>query len=346
MKKQLLIVSLFVSGLASAQGTMTQANEPAIGATQSMYLCDSSVTAYSNENGNAAIWDYSQILGSPGQMRTISIVDPSTSAYASDFPGATKAIEVENFLTTFWTSSATERTSNGYVFEEPTFGTVKAMFDDNPQTLVSYPFAFSNSVSDLYEGTLSFDFNGFPQTPDALGTSFATIDGIGTLKLNAATTLTNVIRYKMVDTLRATIALLSQDIEVVRVQYEYYNDQIGMPLFTHSVIVIQNQGSTTPLTQFSMVLSSVQPDEFLGTNKLESFQFGVYPNPVTESFSIQGNFTGEFTAEILDQTGKVVQSVENGFAGKAIETSNLKSGIYFVKVNSNEGTATQKFVKK
>lgn len=346
MKKQLLFVSILFAGSTFAQ-TLTQANEPQIGDAASMFLCDSNVTNMENVTGAGVTWDYSGILAIPGEMRTIEIIDPATSQYASDFPGATKAVSLEGFLTNFWISSASDRRSNGFVFEEPSFGVVKATFDDDDQILATYPFALNGTANDVYEGTLAFEFSGIPQSPDALGVSLGKIDGSGTLKLNAATTITDVVRYVLIDTLRASINIgLPLDIELVRAQYEYYGPDGGLPLFIHSSALIQNQGAATPLTAFTVVLSSVEPDGSLSTSKIPTVEFAIYPNPVNDVLMLKGNFTQATSVQILDQTGKLVQTIENYIPGTAISTSDLNAGIYLVQVATNEGISTQKFVKK
>lgn len=346
MKKSLLVVTLFSASLSMAQGSLTQANEPEIGASAAMFLCDSNVTDYAAITGNGVTWDYSTILGLPGEMRTIEVIDPVNSPYSADFPTANKAIVLEGFLTNFWLSSATDRRSSGFVFEEPSFGVVKGVFDDDDQLLATYPFALNGYENDLYQGTLSFEFLGIPQSPDATGKSYARIDGEGTLKLNATTTLNNVIRYVLIDTLHASVNIgLPLDIELIRTQYEYYTAQGGLPVFLHSSAVIQQQSAATPLTSFVVVLSSVEPDGFLAVNNKEQVRFNMYPNPANDAVAIQGSFE---TADVVvfDQTGKVVLHQASFAAGNNVAIDALKTGIYMVQVTTEQGTAIQKLVKR
>lgn len=346
MKKSLLLVSVISTSLSFAQGSLTQANEPAIGTSASLFMCDSNVTDFAGVTGNGVTWDYSTILGIPGEMRTIEIIDPSDSPYASDFPNANKAVVLEGFLTNFWTSAASDRRSSGFVFEEPSFGVVKGVFDDDDQLLATYPFALSDYENDLYAGTLYFEFSGIPQSPDATGKSYAKIDGEGTLKLNATTTLNNVIRYVLIDTLHASINLgLPLDIELIRTQYEYYTAQGGLPVFLHSSAVIQQQGAANPLTSFVVVLSSVEPDGYLSIQDKNTVDFQVYPNPANNDVVIKGDFQSASVA-IFDQTGKIV--LENGSlsTGQALSIEHLKAGIYSLQVTTENGKAVQKLVKK
>lgn len=343
MKKKLLFAGLLLSSISFGQG-LTQANEPAIGASSSMFLCDSFATNYANVTGNGVTWDYSTIGYFPGEMRTISIIDPATTPNAGDFSGATKAVSIENFLTTYWTSTATERSSSGFVFNEPTFGEVKAVFSVDPQKLATYEFSLNDELSDAFAGTLSFNFSGAPLNPDATGTSYATIDGKGTLKLNATTTLTDVIRCLTIDTLNTTVPIIG-DIQLIRAQYEYYHFATGnLPVFTHTTAKLTAPGATDPLTEFTVVLNSVEPSNIVGISEKAGVAFSVFPNPAKDQLTVSGDFNNS-AAQIVDQTGKTVQEISNLTSGSTIEINGLEKGIYFLVLTSNGTKSIQKFAK-
>lgn len=343
MKKKLLFASLLLAGTSFGQG-LTQANEPTIGTSVDLFLCDSFATNYANITGTGVTWDYSNIGGFAGELRTLTIVDPTTTTNTADFPSATKAVVVENFLTTYWSSTATERNSPGFVFNEPTFGEVKAIFNTDPQKLANYEFVYNDELNDIFAGSLYFSFSGLPQNPDATGTSFSKIDGEGTLKLNATTTLTGVIRCVTIDTLNTTVPLVG-DIQLIRAQYEYYKLSAGnMPVFTHTSAKIVGTGSTNPLTEFTVVLSAVQPDYYVSINETEKINFSIFPNPVKESLTIKGDFNGA-KARIIDQTGKTVQTIESVTTGMSIQLNDIQKGIYFLELTVNGISKVEKFAK-
>ena len=62
----------------------------------------------------------------------------------------------------------------------------------------------------------------------------------------------------------------------------------------------------------------------------------VYPNPVKDVLTIEGNYT---SVDIYDVFGKLVLSAE---AKQTINVSSLSSGVYMLKINTKQGTATQK----
>lgn len=81
----------------------------------------------------------------------------------------------------------------------------------------------------------------------------------------------------------------------------------------------------------------------------QDFDFGtyftLYPNPAKNVLNIQSKQGLEVNSiEIYNQLGQVVMAVTNSV--NAIDVSNLASGTYFVKVNTEKGSANAKFVKE
>ena len=72
--------------------------------------------------------------------------------------------------------------------------------------------------------------------------------------------------------------------------------------------------------------------------------FNIYPNPVNDKLYIETQ-TQTLTVEIYDVYGRQ-QSMVNGQQSTVIDVTNLNSGIYFVKVVTENGETVQRFVKK
>ena len=101
-----------ISNLVNAQ--LTQLNEPIIGNSINMYVCDSNATSLSSITGNGITWDYSTIGAYPSKFKTIEVVDPTSTAQSSEFPTSTKATKIQNFITSYWTSTSNKRESQGF----------------------------------------------------------------------------------------------------------------------------------------------------------------------------------------------------------------------------------------
>lgn len=345
MKKQILLLFSTIPFINFGQ-SMDQSNEPTVGQNNQLFMCDSLTDPLNSVSGSGVIWDYSQIAGFSGQTKVIEIVDPATTTDAASFPTSTKAFSIQGSITNYFNSSTTERISQGFVFQEPSFGTVLATFDTDAQTTVQYPFANGDAFEDAFAGQLSFTFNGIPQNPTCTGNSYASIDGSGTLKLPSSTNLNNVIRYKIVDTLFTQVVfVVPLDIELIRTQYEYYDYANGnLPVFIHSSVIIQQAGATTPLLEQSVVLSAVEPTNFVGLSNTDDASIKLFPNPSNGNFIFTNNLNSNSTITILDQSGRVVYEKEINANSAYIDLDNLKSGSYIAKINTENKTYQTRIV--
>lgn len=89
---------------------------------------------------------------------------------------------------------------------------------------------------------------------------------------------------------------------------------------------------------------------FLATNEIRvndenSAEIKVYPNPVSDSFSIKlsKNFKAE-EVKIFDTTGRLIRSAS--YQNDKVYVSDLPSGIYFIKIKTNQGDYISKIIKK
>jgi DNA-directed RNA polymerase alpha subunit len=74
--------------------------------------------------------------------------------------------------------------------------------------------------------------------------------------------------------------------------------------------------------------------------------FNVYPNPVNDKLYIETlTQTQTLTVEIYDVYGRQ-QSMVNGQQSTVIDVTSLNSGVYFVKVVTENGEAVRRFIKK
>ncbi len=82
-----------------------------------------------------------------------------------------------------------------------------------------------------------------------------------------------------------------------------------------------------------------------GTLKHNSFSIGIHPNPANTAFEITTNAVADYQISITDITGRVVLTVDINQGNKAnLDVSQLQNGIYFVQVNGNGHTTTQKII--
>lgn len=334
MKLNLLLATSLITG--AAFGQFSDSNIPVIGTSTTMYILDSNAVDFAAMTGSAQTWDYSTTPGIYGETKVVSVVAPSSTAYSGDYPSSEFAIDIPGFVTTFYSSSASTRNSQGFVFDAGSFGgTAVVKLNSNDELLMNYPYNFgSSAITDAFSGNANVMGTDYPTT----GTVTTSVDGSGTLKLNAATTVNNVLRYKSHDVANVTIPFVGA-ITMDRTQYEYYNlAGSSLPIFVHAKLIITLAGS--PTTQ-NIVMSSVVPDAFLGLSENDKATFGLYPNPANESVVISG-LSGNETISIVDMAGRTVLTTQNTGTSQTVNVSDFNAGVYNVVVIANGNKTVKK----
>jgi hypothetical protein len=74
--------------------------------------------------------------------------------------------------------------------------------------------------------------------------------------------------------------------------------------------------------------------------------FNVYPNPTAGEFTVEFSNNNSKTVEVTDVTGRVIQSSTSTDAAVNVNIKNLSSGVYYVKVKSNDSVEVVKVVKQ
>ncbi len=105
----------------------------------------------------------------------------------------------------------------------------------------------------------------------------------------------------------------------------------------------QDGATNTPTIIADELRIDVTPNFTLGTQQNEITGLKVYPNPVSNgTLFIETTANGEKTVTVFDVLGKQVLNTTT--SDNAINVSNLKGGVYVVKVTEEGKTATRKLV--
>jgi hypothetical protein len=300
-----------------------------------MYVCDSNYSDFSSTSGTGVTWDFSAITGFsdvPTKVLTVS-APPLGSPYST----STKSTIIPGFISSYWTSTTTDRTSQGFIFSEATVGDVVIQYDVNEEKIMDYPFAITNTFTDTYSGTLTNPTIAASGTP-CTGSIVSAIDGLGTLILPGAISMTNVLRHKIIETTNATVFF--QPVTITRTQFDYYDVNSGLPVFTHCSMDV---ASPVLNTTINLVLSSVQPSVLVGVNENTAMDFMMYPNPTQGSVTVKGDFSSDASLVVLDQAGRTVSSLNTLTNGSTIDLTSVEKGIYLVVI-TNKGVKTTKSV--
>lgn len=81
----------------------------------------------------------------------------------------------------------------------------------------------------------------------------------------------------------------------------------------------------------------------LSTNKVNSLKVSLFPNPTVDQLNIKTDLNGSFEFTIYNKLSQVVKKGNS----TSINTSNFKSGIYYISINyEGHGSTTMKFCVK
>ncbi len=95
----------------------------------------------------------------------------------------------------------------------------------------------------------------------------------------------------------------------------------------------------------NLVVSQNFSDTTLSTNNFETTAFGIYPNPNSNGVLNISVSNGEtFKVAIYDLLGKEV--ISEDVTNNTLDISNLRSGLYLVKLSQGNSTATKKLIIK
>ncbi|MFA7274093.1 MAG: T9SS type A sorting domain-containing protein [Crocinitomicaceae bacterium] len=337
MKKIILSLLTVCTGLtAMSQTAFTYTNEPVIGDSRTLFVCDSMAPDYASTTGNGVVWNYGLTPTYSGQTRLLEVLDASTTPYAADFVGATKTVSIESFASTYFSSDAMGRSSQGFYIETTGFGTVKAIYDGDNEKVMNYPMNLNDQVVDLFSGSLSFTFT-VPQNPACAGSAKAVYDGYGTLVQVNNISVSNVARYHIVDTTSADIMFVGNT-NIIRNQYEYYDlsSSNKTPIFIYANIKIVS-GFTTPLADMSIVLSAVDGNGMAGLEDQSADAFTVYPNPTTGNLCLT-NVSPSAKITLTDMSGRIFNVDRT--SSNQVDISTLAKGVYTATI-SQDGTVQQ-----
>ncbi|MGB6269796.1 MAG: T9SS type A sorting domain-containing protein, partial [Olleya sp.] len=83
----------------------------------------------------------------------------------------------------------------------------------------------------------------------------------------------------------------------------------------------------------------------LSTDDFNTVDFSIYPNPTKNNWNVKATQLVN-TVEVYDVLGKSVLVKDINSTEFVIETTNLNAGLYFAKLNSDNGSKTIKLIKE
>ncbi|NVO02532.1 MAG: T9SS type A sorting domain-containing protein, partial [Bacteroidetes bacterium] len=108
---------------------------------------------------------------------------------------------------------------------------------------------------------------------------------------------------------------------------------------TYTVVLTISNGCISNSKTIMVTVNNVGIIE----NNSNEYILEIFPNPVTNSMSIQTMQNS--LIEITNLQGQVIKSIHNLDKTTTIDVSNLSNGLYLIKATSGKGIIVRKFVK-
>ena len=105
-------------------------------------------------------------------------------------------------------------------------------------------------------------------------------------------------------------------------------------------------GAGTSANVFIDNVSVVNNDQVLSTKVFEIAGLNVYPNPTQDSWTVKTKNIKMTSIQVFDILGKQVLSLAPNASEAKIDASQLKSGLYFAKINTANGSSSLKLVRQ
>jgi hypothetical protein len=108
-----------------------------------------------------------------------------------------------------------------------------------------------------------------------------------------------------------------------------------------------NDNSAATPTAVNMRLDTFNFATNLSTNDVLSSEFGIYPNPVKNVINFNSSVNALVsTIELTDLNGRTVKTVKVNATEGQISVSDLATGMYMMKITTDQGVAVKKIVKQ
>lgn len=357
MKNLLFIFIAIASSNVVAQPILTSSNFVFNYPDSVSYFVADSSSVIDVIVGPNVVFNYKNIKGY-GVIQKGYYVDPATTTSSSSFPTANLAeksdASAQNYI---YTKNTVDSVTNlGFVANVVGFGLTTAKYDINPEITMKFPFGYGNSYSDSYSGTFSAVISGFTVSTNAAGTVNVVADAWGRLDFPNTLSIDSVIRVERIENMVTDpiVIPLSPTIPAITVFAKvtsYYKPSISKAPILSFVEGSYNQSGS--IIQSSKTCVSQFPIGFVSVEEINSFKsVELYPNPTSSNSTIvlDVDKPSHVKIELLNVLGETALQVVDlklsvGKNKFEINTSNLKSGVYFVSITTGgNNTSLRKLI--
>lgn len=339
MKRIIILFVIFVvaSVQCYTQPTLTYSgNAPQIGDIYNLHFVDAEGLSEGGSGANQ-VWSYTDLSVIESSQTTV--MDPSATPFAADFPEANAAFLFEAGNYTYAVINTNYVENVGIAAEES--GIDFIIHYTNPVRIINFPFAYGNSYTDDYQGNYTMQMMTVTQS----GTRTFTADAYGTLTTPEGT-FNDVLRVKSVhsevDSFFMGTMFLYANTGTIE-DYAWYTNSAKEPLF--NLTYYTNSVTGTDTTAYYSGAPTFVPEPMH-----DEVCMKLYPVPAEDRMHITLSSGQTANLNIYDISGKKVFTGEGiefqKDDPKAIDVSGLAPGTYFIHVHNQNLTVCRKFLKK
>ena len=337
--KQLIALSLMMIlyGHLSSQPNLTSANSPAAGDIFASLPLDTASVQPGTPGANKT-WDFSSLVFIYNPIWD-NYITASSTPYFSAFPNAniasfTNLVSGEYY---YHKTSSTAWEIHGYannLYEFPY---------SNIHQIITYPFTYNSVLNDTYGGTTSHSGLTIVRT----GTYYKKGIAYGGLILPTGNFSNILLNETLDDYTDVMSGGATQSTRYKTIEYSWNSPAYKFPLLYKRIVEIYVDGtlqSTLALAQVSTAVSGIGSTSDDG-------RIAVYPQPATDQLNIGFHEIpkGELLIECYSVSGQKISRLFHGRpdSGQSVFTfdvSGMKAGIYLIKIQSENGSITRKFI--
>jgi hypothetical protein len=205
---------------------------------------------------------------------------------------------------------------------------------------------FTNPTDLFGEKTMTASF--YIEDPSLITTNFNFVGNISAFNLDGAYAVTAFIKILSAG-YASELLVVSQTITGTGdFTVNYDGTQAGAAIVQYGISVVGanvNPGAAYD-AQYDALGSVVATSQALSVEDNNFAKFMSYPNPTQDSWTVKTKNIKMSTIQVFDILGKQVLSLAPNAIEANIDASGLKSGLYFAKINTDNGSSSLKLVRQ
>jgi len=289
---------------------------------------------------NTLVWNYNNLL--PFESRSINL------AFSVNTPTQTPAVNIGDQLN--YSATITLLTTDEFLSDNTSLlnQTVVGSYDPNDKTCIEGTTVSPNMIGQYVHYVIRFENTG-----TFFAENVVIKDQIDLIKFDITTLIPLHSSHNFVT--RINGGKVEFIFEGINLPFDDATNDgyVAFKIKTIATLVLGDEFTNTASIYFDFnfpIITNTTSTTVVALN-VQDFDFNDYftlfPNPVKEVLNIKNNeIIGVKSVAIYNTLGQLVLVYTNAANLSALDVSQLKTGTYFIKLATDKGAASQKFIKE